>query len=125
MLLRPKARTFRSTLLRAVVPRLVVFGAGALVLIVGHTVAADPTVPSILVPAERVAGVAPSWTAADAAAHPECTPSATWPAGRPAGHLVVQGVRDGSHRKVTFDRAWRLNHNATAVDDLWVLGMCG
>jgi hypothetical protein len=39
--------------------------------------------------------------------------------------VVVQVLRDGRHLEVGFDRAWRLNHNGTEVDDLWVLGVCG
>jgi hypothetical protein len=125
MMLRPRTRTLKSLVLRTVAPRLVLFGVGALMLVVGQAVAVEPSVQSTLVPAERVAVAVPTWTAADGVDFPECTPSAKWPAGTPAGFLVVQAARDGRHLKVAFDRAWQLNHNDTEVDDLWVLGVCG
>jgi hypothetical protein len=123
MMLRSRKRTLTSFVLRAVVPRVALFGAGVVMLVMGQAMAVEPAVQSTPVPAERVA--APSWTAADGAAYPECTPSAQWPAGTPAGFVVVQSLRDGRHFKVAFDRAWRLNHDDTEVDDLWVLGVCG
>jgi hypothetical protein len=111
--------------LRVVVARVVLFGAGVAMLATGQAMALEPAVQTATAPAEQVAGVAPTWTAADEAAYPGCTPSAAWPAGTPAASVVVQVLRDGRHVEVAFDRAWRLNHNDTEVDDLWVVGVCG
>jgi len=52
-------------------------------------------------------------------------PSAVWPTGTPADFVVVHSFRTDDHRKIAFDVAWRLNHNDTDVDDVWVIGVCG
>ena len=112
-------------MLRTLVPRVVVFGAGALTLVLGQVMAVNPTARSTAQPAERAVAELPSWSAADAAAHPECTPSAAWPAGIPAEFVVVHDFRSELHRKIAFDTAWQRNHDDTEVNDVWVLGVCG
>ena len=124
MLLRPKTRTLKSFALRALVPRTVVFGVGATILALGHAIAVNPTAHSESLPTEPSVE-APAWTAADITAYPGCIPSAAWPSGTPAEFVVVHSFREDSHQKVAFDLAWRLNHDDTEVDDVWVVGVCG
>jgi hypothetical protein len=119
MLLRPKRRTLKSFVLRVIVPRAVVFIAGALILALGQAMAVNPS--ASLEDSGRVA--LPSWTAADQAAHPDCTSSAAAP-GEVADFVVVHSFRDDLDRKIAFDEAWRVNHNVTEADDVWVLGVC-
>jgi hypothetical protein len=121
---RPRTRTFRSFVLRALLPRAVVFVGGASVLVLGQAMAVNPSAHSDAASADVVAA-APSWTAADAAAFPGCVPSAAWPAGRPAPYVVVHSFREDAHRKVAFDVAWRVNHDDSEADDVWVVGVCG
>ena len=116
-------------MLRMMVARLAVFSAAASMLVLGHAMAVDPSAHADVAPGAAVAdaavSVAPTWTPADAAAYPGCVSSADWPAGRPAPYVVVHSFRDDAHRKVSFDAAWRANHDETEVDDVWVLGVCG
>jgi len=81
---------------------------------------ADPSASLV----EQVADAPPAWTPADATAYPGCVPLSAWPSGKPAPYVVVQSVREDTHHRVAFDRAWQLNHNATETDDVWVLGVC-
>jgi len=128
-----RPRTFKSFVLRVLVPRALVFGAGATMLLVGQAMAVSPSVgpsgPPLTEPAgqpsEQVLAGPPSWTAADAAAYPGCVRSAAWPTGRPAERVVVHSFREDRHRALAFDVAWRLNHNDTEADDVWVVGVCG
>lgn len=122
MYLRPTTRTFRSFVLRALAPRAAIFAVAAAVLGLGHAMALGPSVSASAAAGEPVA--APSWTAADREAHPECMPAADWQTGRAAEHVVVHSFRDNGHAKVAFDDAWRLNHNTTESDDVWVVGVC-
>lgn len=123
MNLRPTTRTFRSFVLRALVPRAAIFAAAAAILGLGHAMALGPSVSASATAGEAVP--APSWTQADRAAYPGCMPAGDWPTGRAADHVVVHSFRDDGHLKIAFDDAWRLNHNATEADDVWVLGVCG
>jgi hypothetical protein len=117
-------KTLRATALRLLLPRLVVFLTGCLVLAFGQALTVAPSTGASAATADLTLRV-PAWSDADQRQHPECTPAADWPAARPAAAVVVESVRDGVHRRISFDRAWRLNHNGTDVDDLWVLGVCG
>jgi hypothetical protein len=110
--------------LRALLPRTVAFAGGASILVLGQAMAVDPSAHSDAASSDVVA-VAPSWSPADAARYPGCVPSAAWPAGRPAPYVVVHRFRDDTDRKVAFDVAWRVNHDDTEADDVWVLGVCG
>jgi hypothetical protein len=123
MLPQRKTRTFRSFVLRALVPRVVAFGGCAVFLAVGQAMAADGAATAETVIAEQ-AIQAPSWTIEDAASFPGCVASSEWEAGTPAPAVVVQGVESSAHRRIGLARAWDLNHNATESDDVWVLGIC-
>lgn len=122
MLPQPRTRTFRSVVLRALVPRLVVLAALTAALALGHALAVDGAVSADAVVSQQVVAV-PSWTMADVASFPGCVPQAVWPSGTPAAAVVVGDGASG-HRRIGFDRAWRLNHNAISADDLWVVGIC-
>jgi len=117
----PTYRTLRSLLLRVLVCRVVMFGVATTILGLAHVLSVDPSAQTS---ARQVPTWRPSWTAADRRAHPRCVPSASWPEGKPAAFIVVYSFRDHVRRKVTFADAWARNHNATEVDDIWVLGVC-
>jgi len=126
---RPRgARTLKSVVLRVVVSRLAVFVAAATMFVLGHALAVDPAARPDAAPGAAVADAAasapPTWTRADAAAYPGCVSSADWATGRPAAYVVVHSFRDDAHRMVSFDAAWRANHDDTEVNDVWVLGAC-
>jgi hypothetical protein len=128
MLLRPRNRTLKSSVLRVLVPRVLVFAALSGALLLGHEMATvlsprplhDAVLSAPIVPTWTV----PTWAAADAAVHPECTPAQDWPRGTPAPYLMVHDFRANADRKMAFGLAWRRTHNATEVDDVWVLGVC-
>lgn len=124
MYLRPTTRTFRSFVLRALVPRAVGFGLVAAALALGQAIAVNPSAHSVAVIDDGAVQV-PVWTLADAVAYPECVSSRVWPTGAPAESLVVHDARADLTRKLSFDRAWRINHNDTEADDVWVVGVCG
>lgn len=124
MYLRPKTRTLRSFVLRALVPRAIGFGLVAAALALGQAIAVNPSAHSVTTVDDEAVRV-PVWTLADAVAYPECVPSRVWPSGTPAESLVVHDVRVDRARKLSFDHAWRLNHNGTGTDDVWVVGVCG
>ena len=117
-------RTLKSFVLRALVPRAAVFVAGSLVLVVGQAVAVDPSSSVSAEQAEQRVSHAPTWSFADLSAFPGCVPSSAWPAGKPAGHLVVHGVRDQTRHEVPFDAAWQANHDQSRSNDVWVVGVC-
>ena len=109
--------------LRVLLPRLALFFTCCLALALAQALTVGTSTGASAATAGEPLRV-PSWSAVDHRQHPECTPVADWPANRPPAYLVVESVRDRVHRKISFDRAWRLNHDATDVDDLWVLGAC-
>ena len=111
-------------LLRTVVLRTVAFAAVAAVVALGHVLGGNQAARTSALPVEHAVEVPPVWTLADAASNPGCVAVSEWESGRPAPVLVVQRVRDAVHRRIAFDRAWRINHNDTEADDLWVLGVC-
>jgi hypothetical protein len=121
---RPRTRTFTSLVLRVLVPRALLFGAGAAMLVLGQAMAVSPSAHSSSLPDEEVVSAPPSWTAADAAAYPGCVPLVSWPAAAPADFVVVHSFRADAHRKVAFDAAWAANHDDTEANDVWVLGVC-
>ena len=121
---RARKQTLTAVALRVLVPRLALFLAVCVTLACGHALGQGFASGSAAVTGDQTLSV-PSWSTADTTEHPECTPAEKWPAGDLAAYVVVQAVRDGVHRKITFDRAWRLNHDDTDVDDVWVLGVCG
>jgi hypothetical protein len=118
-----RARTLTAFMLRALVPRLALFAAAAAVVVAGQWMSPRPSVDTSAIGTDRTLPL-PAWSAVDRAAHPDCIPAAEWVPGRLARGVVVQTVRDSEHRKISFDRAWRRNHNGTDVDDVWVLGLC-
>jgi hypothetical protein len=123
MLPQRKSRTFQSFVLRALVPRVLVFGACAAFLAVGQAMAVDAAAQSEAVITEQ-ATLSPSWSMADAASYPGCVPASEWVTGTPAPAVVVVGLSVPGHRKIEFGRAWTLNHNDSPADDVWVLGVC-
>jgi hypothetical protein len=123
MLLRPKRRTLKSFVLRVLVPRAALFAVGALVLALGQVMAVNTSASSTS-PAESGQVELPVWSAADQAAHPDCTPSSA-SSGKVADFVIVHSFRDDVNRRIDFDQAWGLNHNETEADDVWVLGVCG
>ena len=122
MLPRPRSRTLKSFVMRALLTRVAPFVAVAAMVLVGR--ALGPEQSAQLAETATSQTPAPTWTAADWTDHPECVPLAEWPTGTPAGFVVVQAVGTTVHTRLAFDRAWQLNHNATEVDDVWVLGVC-
>jgi hypothetical protein len=110
--------------MRTVVLRVAAFGVLAAIIGLGQAMTLDPSADASAAQVESIADPPPSWTSADASAFPGCVSLSTWPSGTPAPYVVVQSVREDTHRRLTFDRAWRLNHNATETDDVWVLGVC-
>jgi len=123
MLRRHRNRTLTSIVLRALVPRVLVFAVLSSALLLGHGMA-TVFAPGARTDAVLDAPILPTWTASDAAVHPECTPIRDWPQGTAAPSLVVRDFRAETDRKMDFGLAWRRNHNATEVDDVWVLGAC-
>ena len=124
MVLQPRNRTLGSLMLRLLVPRALLLVGLAVAVLLGHAmaVAVASNRPRSHPPS---ALVMPTWTAADAAAHPECTPAVDWPRGTPAPYLMVHDFQADAERKMAFSRVWRRTHNATEVDDVWVVGVCG
>jgi hypothetical protein len=123
MLPRPRTRTLKSSVLRVLVPRALVFAALSGALLLGHEMAAvlapEPPHDAVL-----SAPIVPTWTAADAAVHPECTPTRDWPRGAVPPYLMVHDFRANADRKMAFGLVWRRTHNSTEVDDVWVVGAC-
>jgi hypothetical protein len=117
---RREPRPFGWYLARTMIPRTVVFAALAAAMLVGEALASDPLAVRV---ADEPAPV-PSWTAADATANPSCVPSAAWQPGVPAAALVVYRVGDSRGVRMPFDTVWARNHDATAVNDVWVVGVC-
>lgn len=113
-------RTLRGVVLRVLLPRAAVFALVVVVLTLGRAMAVDPS----SAPLEQLPTGVPTWSAADRAAEPDCLPSAQWPAGKPGSAVVVHRFSDDSTRRLAFVTAWKLNHNGTEVDDVWVLGVC-
>lgn len=67
----------------------------------------------------------PQWTLHDTVAFTRCRPMAQWPRHQIPTALVVQRVAArGRSVRMSFDRAWAINHNRTEVDDVYVLGAC-
>ena len=118
-------RTLKSFVVRALVPRVAVFAVGTVVLAVGQAMAVPPSSSSTSEQAGQVVSHAPAWTFSDLSAFPGCVPSTAWPAGRPAGHLVVHRSGQETWHRVAFDAAWRVNHDADRTNDVWVVGVCG
>lgn len=117
---RAQPRTLTFFLAFIVLPRTVLFGTLAGALLLGQAMAVDPLAAEVDGSPMRI----PVWTAADAAAQPGCVSSADWPEGRLADSVVVHSFRDGLNERMAFDAAWRVNHNATETDDVWVVGIC-
>ncbi len=113
-------RSLSSLVLRTMVPRALAFLSLASALLVGNAMAVDP----LAAPLDQVPATIPSWTVADAATHPGCTPTASWPEGKLADEVVAFSFRDDAASRLAFDRAWALNHNASESDDVWVIGVC-
>jgi hypothetical protein len=110
--------------MRTVVLRVCAFGVLAAIIGLGQAMTLDPSTDASAAQVESIADPPPSWTSADASAFPGCVSLSTWPSGTPAPYVVVQSVREDEHHRLAFDRAWRLNHDATETDDVWVLGVC-
>lgn len=117
---RPQQRSLSSYVARALIPRAVLFGAMACALLVGQAMSVDPLAST----AGYQPAVRPTWTSADGTANPGCISARAWHAGDVAKSVVA--YRSGATRSVQlpFDTAWRLNHDATEVNDVWVVGLC-
>jgi hypothetical protein len=113
-------RTLRGSLLRVLVPRALVFATVALALLAGNAMSASATSARL----DARPAPAPMWSLSDRAAEPDCVPLKSWPQGKPAAQVVVSGAEDASVARISFDRAWAVNHNASAADDVWVLAVC-
>jgi hypothetical protein len=113
-------RTLRGVLLRVLLPRTTAFAMVVLVVMLGRAMAVAPSAA----PFEAIPTGEPTWSAAEQAAEPDCVPSADWPTGTPGSAVVVHRFSDDSTQRLPFLTAWRLNHNDTEVDDVWVLGVC-
>ena len=124
---RARARSLKSSLLHVLLPRLALFAVAAVALTLGHVIAPESPAAQVVAvdPAEESAVQGALWTLADAFRHPDCVPSRAWPAGAPAAFLVVHSPKRGEHVKMAFDRAWRVNHDDVASNDVWVIGICG
>lgn len=61
----------------------------------------------------------PQWDATYAEQFPGCTGRST----SKVSDLVIYTLR-GDVKRVDFGQAWDRNHNATADDDVWVVGWC-
>lgn len=118
---RPRQRSLPALLGRLLVVRLTVWAAVAAAMLVGTTIGTALNTQGSPLPPEET----PGWDAADTRAFPGCLPSSLWDADRIPSSLVVHRHRDDQHVRLSFDRAWRLNHNGTEVDDVHVLGSCG
>lgn len=117
---RREPRPLRAHLARTLIPRTVAFAAIAASLLVGQIMAVDPIATAW--DADRP-GV-PTWTAADAEAHPGCVAAAAWPAGAVADAVLAHSFFDDATERLPFDLAWELNHNQSESDDVWVIGVC-
>lgn len=63
----------------------------------------------------------PTWTKADAKAHPDCT------AGDPATAGLVDYIvvkNDGSRVPMTFGEVWDRGHDDNRANDIWIIGIC-
>lgn len=110
--------------MRVLLPRVAMFGSLAACLAVGHVMAMN-TSAHAAGRGQREAEHRPAWHPGYAAQYPGCVPSYAWPTGQLASSLVVYSYRDHVRRRVPFAAAWHANHNATEVDDVWVIGVCG
>ncbi len=120
MLFARRPRPLSSFVVRILVPRTVLFSTVAGALLVGQVMAVD----ELASPADVSPAPMPTWSTADAAAHPDCVAAEDWPEGKPADAVVVHRFRDGVTVRVAFDAAWSANHDATETNDVWVLGVC-
>jgi hypothetical protein len=117
---RRRPRPFGEVLTRTLAPRLILFASLCAAMAVGNAMTVDPLASAT---GSSVA-VAPTWTTQDAIAHPDCVPAAAWPQGKLADTVVAFGLGDDVTRRIGFDRAWALNHDASGADDVWVVGYC-
>jgi len=109
-----------SAIGRVLLPRVLLFATVATAVLVGQPAATNPTAA----PLDAEPAPAPMWTLAERAAEPDCVPVSSWPKGKPAADVVVSRASDSTVVRMSFDRAWSANHNATTGDDLWVLAVC-
>jgi hypothetical protein len=117
---RPRPRTFRALLARLVLVRTAVLALVAAVLVLGHTLS-TAVASHGLVPYDDPQ---PAWTGQETLAFPGCVATTAWDRTQVPSALVVHVFRDEERVRMAFDRAWRLNHNKTEVDDVQVLGAC-
>lgn len=119
-MVRGRERTLAQVLARVLLPRMLVFGVAASAILVGQSFGA----PEAHRAGSEAATALPAWGPRDSAAFRGCVPSSAWAGGGPAPGVVVRDLRSGGDRRMAFEVAWRRNHNASAADDVWVLGVC-
>jgi hypothetical protein len=117
---RPRPRTFRALLARLVLVRTAVLAVVAAAIVLGHTLGTAVSSHG-LVPYDDPQ---PTWTGQESLAFPGCVATTAWDPEQVPSALVVYAFGDDVRLKMTFERAWRLNHNQTEVDDVQVLGAC-
>lgn len=113
-------RSLGSQVVRVLLPRVGVFAAVVSVLLLGKVMAVNPT----SAPFEPLPSTVPTWSAAERAASPDCVAAADWPEGTPADEVVVHRFTDSTNVRIAFLDAWKLNHDLTEVNDVWVLAVC-
>jgi hypothetical protein len=113
-------QTLRGSVLRVLVPRALLFVTVAFALLAGNAMSVSTTAARL----DAKPAPAPMWSLSERAAAPDCVPLKNWPAGKPAGQVVVSSAADGTVSRMSFDRAWAANHNPTDGDDVWVLAVC-
>jgi hypothetical protein len=113
-------RTLRGRLVRLLVVRTAGFAAVVSVLLVGQVIAVRPS----SAPFEPSPLAMPAWNSTIAAVYPHCVGADEWPEGTPASAVVAHRFADDTTAKIDFMTAWDQNHNASDVDDVWVLGIC-
>jgi hypothetical protein len=113
-------QTLWGSVLRVLVPRTALFVTVAAAILAGNALSVSTTSARL----DARPAPAPMWSLSERAAAPDCVPLKSWPQGKPAAQVVVSSAATGRVARVSFDRAWAANHNATTADDLWVLAVC-
>jgi hypothetical protein len=113
-------QTLRGSVLRVLMPRTLLFVTVALAILAGNALSTSASSARL----DARPAPAPMWSLSERAAAPDCEPLKSWPHGKPAAEVVVSSAADGKVSRMSFDRAWAANHNATDGDDLWVLAVC-
>jgi hypothetical protein len=113
-------RALGPHLLRLLITRSLAFVTVVGVLLLGQMIAVNPT----SAPLDPLPSTFPSWTATDQSTYPYCMAEADWPQGKFAPEVIVYQFSDSSTYRIAFAQAWKVNHDQTDVNDLWVIGIC-